>query len=127
MTYQIYYRPDNSAENSRGYVMFDIEYYREQSQTKDKWFSDISCLPCVEGLTHFLKDKFNEDINFDIEEFIKEGTEIQELRGLLYERFNNKPKEDEESREFHYHIFGKVLEKLLNDFANKYKLYINKD
>lgn len=46
------------------------------------------------------------DIDFDFEEFIKEGTEIQELRGLLYERFNNKPKED---------------------FANKYKLYLNKD
>ena len=127
MTYQIYYKPETSAENSRGYVMFDIEYYREQSQTKDKWFSEISCLPCVEGLTHFLKDKFNEDINFDIEEFTKAAIEIQEVRVLLYERFNNKPKEDEESREFHYHIFGKVLEKLLNDFANKYKLYINKD
>ena len=127
MTYQIYYKPETSAENSRGYVMFDIEYYQIPSQTKDKWFSDISCLPCVEGLTHFLKDKFNEDINFDIEEFTKAAIEIQEVRGLLYERFNNKPKEDEESREFHYHIFGKVLEKLLNDFANKYKLYINKD
>ena len=129
MTYQIYYRPDNSAENSRGYVMFDIEYYCEQSQTKDKWFSEIRCLPCVEGNTRFLRDVFEHkiDIDFDFEEFIKEGTEIQELRGLLYEKFNNKPKEYEESREFHYHIFGKVLEKLLNDFANKYKLYINKD
>ena len=38
MIYQIYYRPDNSAENSRGYVMFDIEYYREQSQTKEMVF-----------------------------------------------------------------------------------------
>lgn len=129
MTYQIYYKPENSAENSRGYVMFDIEYYREQSQTKDKWFSEIRCLPCVEGHTRFLRDVFEHkiDIDFDFEEFIKEGTEIQELRGLVYESFNNKPKEDEESREFHYHIFGKVLEKLLNDFANKYKLYLNKD
>lgn len=129
MTYQIYYKPETSAENSRGYVMFDIEYYRKQSQIKDKWFSEIRCLPCVEGNTRFLRDVFEHkiDIDFDFEEFIKEGTEIQELRGLLYERFNNKPKEDEESHEFHYHIFGKVLEKLLNDFANKYKLYINKD
>ena len=129
MTYQIYYKPETSAENSRGYVMFDIEYYRKQSQIKDKWFSEIRCLPCVEGNTRFLRDVFEDkiDIDFDFEEFIKEGTEIQELRGLLYERFNNKPKEDEESREFHYHIFGKVLAKLLNDFANKYKLYINKD
>lgn len=127
MTYQIYYKPETSAENSRGYVMFDIEYYRKQSQIKDKWFSDISCLPCVEGLTHFLKDKFNEDINFDIEEFTKYAIEIQEVRGLLYERFNNAPKENKEANHFHYHIFGETLEKLLNNFADKYGLYINKD
>ena len=127
MTYQIYYKPENSAENSRGYVMFDIEYYCEQSQTKDKWFSEISCLPCVEGLTHFLKDKFTEDINFDIEEFTKAAIEIQEVRGLLYERFNNTPKENKEANHFHYHVFGETLEKLLNNFADKYGLYINKD
>lgn len=127
MTYQIYYKPETSAENSRGYVMFDIEYYQRPSETKDKWFSEIRCLPCVEGLTHFLKDKFNENINFDIEEFIKEGTEIQELRGLLYEMFNNKPKENKEANHFHYHVFGETLEKLLNNFADKYGLYINKD
>ena len=127
MTYQIYYMPKDFTRNSRGYVMFDIEYYREQSQTKDKWFSDISCLPCVEGLTHFLKDKFNEDINFDIEEFTNTAIEIQEVRGLLYERFNNTPKENKEANHFHYHVFGETFEKLLNDFANKYKLYINKD
>ena len=127
MTYQIYYKPSTSAENSRGYIMFDIEYYRKQSQLKDKWFSDISCLPCVEGLTHFLKDKFNEDINFDIEEFTNTAIEIQEVRGLLYERSNNTPKENKEANHFHYHVFGKTLEKLLNNFADKYGLYINKD
>ena len=127
MTYQIYYMPKDFTRNSRGYTMFDIEYYRKQSQTKDKWFSDISCLPCVEGLTHFLKDKFNEDINFDIEEFTKAAIEIQEVRGLLYERFNNTPRENKEANHFHYHVFGETLEKLLNNFADKYGLYINKD
>ena len=127
MTYQIYYMPKDFTRNSRGYVMFDIEYYREQSQTKDKWFSEIRCLPCVEGLTHFLKDKFNEDINFDIEEFSNSAIEIQEVRGLLYERFNNTPRENKEANHFHYHVFGETLEKLLNNFADKYGLYINKD
>ena len=127
MTYQIYYMPKDFTRNSRGYTMFDIEYYKIPSQTKDKWFSDISCLPCVEGLTHFLKDKFNEDINFDIEEFTKAAIEIQEVRGLLYESFNNTPKENKEANHFHYNVFGETLEKLLNNFADKYGLYINKD
>lgn len=29
MTYQIYYMPKNFTRNSRGYTMFDIEYYRQ--------------------------------------------------------------------------------------------------
>ena len=62
-----------------------LEPFCEKSQTKDKWFSEISCLPCVEGHIRFFRDVFEHkiDIDFDFE--------------------------------------------LLNDFANKYKLYINKD
>lgn len=127
MTYQIYYKPENSDENNRGYVMFDIEYYRKQSQTKDKWFSEISCLPCVDGITYFLKDKFHEDINFDYKKFIEDSFIIQEIRGLLYERFDNKPKEDEESNDFHYHVFGDKLEEILRKYCDKYQLYINRD
>lgn len=128
MTYEIYYLPEDSAKNSRGYSMFDIEYYRKQSILgEDKYFSEISCLPCVEGLSRFLKDKLQENINFDIESFIKDATEIQEIRGLLYERYDNSPKESKVSSDFHYHIFGEVLENLLNNFVNKYGLYINKD
>lgn len=128
MTYEIYYLPEDSAKNSRGYTMFDIEYYRKQSvREDDEYFSEISCLTCVEGLTRFLKNKLQENMDFDIESFIKEATEIQEVRGLLYERFDNTPKEFKISSDFHYHVFGEVLENLLNKFADKYELYINRD
>lgn len=128
MTYEIYYLPEDSAKNSRGYTMFDIEYYRKQSvREDDEYFSEISCLTCVEGLARFLKDKLQKNDNFEIESFIKDATEVQEVRGLLYERFDNTPKDFEKSLNFHYHIFGEVLENLLNDFADKYGLFINKD
>ena len=128
MTYEIYYLPEDSAKNSRGYTMFDIEYYRKQSvREDDEYFSEISCLTCVEGLARFLKDKLQENDNFEIESFIKDATEVQEVRGLLYERFDNTPKDFEKSLNFHHHIFGEVLENLLNDFADKYGLFINKD
>ena len=53
--------------------MFDIEYYQKQSEkNKEEWYSEISCLPCIEGLTWFLKDKFNEP-GFDYEQFIKDA------------------------------------------------------
>ena len=32
-----------------------------------------------------------------------------------------------EANHFHYYVFGETLEKLLNNFADKYGLYINKD
>ena len=127
MTYQIYYMSKDSKNNDRDNVMFDIEYYMEKSEVKnDYWFSEIHCLPCVKGIIYFLKDK-QTDSNFDYDEFIELAEEIQEIRGLLYERYNNRPKPYDEANKFHYKFFGKILEEKLETFVNKYNLYINRD
>ena len=130
MTYYLGYT-SKDKQNTRGFVMFDIEYYQKQSEkNKEEWYSEISCLPCVDGLTWFLKDKFNEP-GFDYEQFIKDAYEIQEVRGLLHEHKwegqDNRPKTPKESDNFHYHIFGKVIEKLFDGFAKKYGLWIGRD
>lgn len=122
MTYQIYY----TAKDGRDYVLFDIEYYLEKVYNSEEWNSEIRCLPLVKGISYFIKERLNnKDFNFD--EFIKDATDIQEIRSLLYEQYNNKPKSKSEASNFHYKIFGKILEGMLNDFANKYGLYINRD
>lgn len=127
MTYQIYYMSKDSKNNDRDNVMFDIEYYMSKSEVKnDYWFSEIHCLPRIKGITYFLKDK-QTDTNFDYNEFVNLAEEIQEIRGLLYERYNNRPKPYDEANEFHYKVFGKILEEKLEAFANKYNLYINRD
>lgn len=124
MVYQIYYMTKGS---NRYNVMFDIEYYTDKSEVKnDYWFSELRCLPCVRGMTLFLKDKRNEE-DFNYDEFAELAEEIQEIRGLLYERYNNKPKPYDEARDFHYKVFGKILKEKLETFANKYKLFINID
>jgi hypothetical protein len=134
MTYQIYYIPKGEENNSRGYTLFDIEYYQKQSDkikvcyseiTKD-WYSEIHCLPVVEGIAYFLKDAFS-DKDFIFEDFVKEAGEIQEIRGLLYERYDNKPKPSTDANHFHYHVFGKVLKEKIEKFANKYGLFVNID
>ena len=130
MTYYLRYTP-RDKQNTRGFVMFDIEYYKKQNEkNKEEWYSEISCLPCVDGITMFLKDKFNEP-GFDYEQFIKDAYEIQEVRGLLYEHQwngqNNCPKSSKDADNFHYHIFRKVIEKLFNDFTKKYGMWINID
>lgn len=130
MTYYLGYTP-RDKQNTRGFVMFDIEYYKKQDKkNKEEWYSEISCLPCVDGITMFLKDKFNEP-GFDYEQFIKDAYEIQEVRGLLYEHRwdgqNNYPKSSKDADNFHYHIFRKVIEKLFDDFTKKYGMWINID
>ena len=130
MTYYLGYTP-RDKQNARGFVMFDIEYYKKQNEkNKEEWYNEISCLPCVDGITMFLKDKFNEP-GFDYEQFIKDAYEIQEVRGLLSEHQwngqNNCPKSSKDADNFHYHIFGKVIEKLFDDFTKKYGLWINID
>lgn len=91
-----------------------------------KWHSEIHSLPCVEGLALFLKNSIN-DSHFPLKEFIDDAHEIEELRGLLYEHYENAKATMEEAEEFHYHIFLKILENLIEKFATKYKLHINRD
>lgn len=126
MIYQIYYIPKGEQNSSRGYTLFDIEYYQKQSNSSKDWYSEIHCLPIVEGIAYFLKDALNNK-DFIFEDFIKESDEIQEIRGLLYERYNNKPKSHIDANHFHYHIFGKVLEEKVDAFCNKYGLHVNID
>ena len=130
MTYYLGYTPKDQ-QNTRGVVMFDIEYYTKQSdKDKEEWYSEIHCLPCVDGLTLFLKDKFNEP-GFDYKQFIMDASVIQEVRGLLYEHRwngqNNYPKSYKDAYNFHYHIFSKVIEKLFDDFTKKYGMWIDRD
>lgn len=126
MVYQIYYIPRGEQNNSRGYTLFDIEYYQNQSDITKDWYSEIHCLPMVEGIARFLKDALNNK-DFIFEDFVKDADEIQEIRGLLYERYDNKPKPSIDAHHFHYHIFGKVLKEKIYEFSNKYGLYVNID
>lgn len=126
MVYQIYYIPRGEQNNSRGYTLFDIEYYQNQSDITKDWYSEIHCLPLVEGIARFLKDALNNK-DFIFEDFVKDADEIQEIRGLLYERYDNKPKSSIDAHRFHYHVFGKVLKEKIYEFSNKYGLYVNID
>lgn len=127
MTYQIYYMPKDMEDNGRGFTMFDIEYYEVQSpHEKDKWYSEIHSSPIVEGIVSFLKDR-SQDTSFNWSQFSTDATEIDELRGLLFERYNNLPKNVIESTHFHYHVFGEVIKEKIYHFAEKYGLFVNVD
>lgn len=86
----------------------------------------MQCLPCVKGLSYFLKDKLGED-GFDFQTFVNDGIEIQEIRTVLYEQYDNNPKAGEEADNFHYRVFGKLLKEKLKNFCNKYNCWLNID
>ena len=57
MTYQIYYisKGEKNNNNNRGYTLFDIEYFQKQSDKTKDLYSEIHCLPVVEGIAHLTK------------------------------------------------------------------------
>ena len=98
----------------------------EKVYNSEEWNSEIRCLPLVKGISYFIKERINnKDSNFD--EFIKDATDIQEIRGLLHENWDNRPKPIANARDFHYIVFGKGLDSMLNIFADTYVLRINRD
>ena len=126
MTFQIYYLPKDAKKDHRGYTVFDIEYYLTYGKDKEKWFSEIHCLPCVEGIARFMKDKLTEE-NFDLDGFVAEANFIQEIRAFLYENHNNNPKDEIEADFFHYKIFGDKIKTIFESFCRKYGLELNID
>ena len=128
MTYQINYLDEAT---NKWFCVFDVEYYLTKSEIKeDFWFSEIHVLPILDGFSKFLFNKIYkkyEDNEEKFQEFLDETNQIQELRCLLYERYNNKPKPHKEASEFHYHSFGDILREILESYVKKYGLSLNID
>ena len=88
------------------YTLFDIEYYQAKDKTKkekDCWYSEISCVVCVKGITHFLKDKW------------------------LWETHNNKLCDLDTNSQRHYHVFKPELDEIIKSYCEKYGFSINID
>lgn len=123
MTYYIRYY---TALNNQYYNMFDIEYYMKEWY--DKWHSDLHSNVCADGFAYFLRDRLVDE-RFNFEEFVSDASEIDNIRGLVYEGLgiDNSPKELEDAEEFHYNTFRTILEDKLNEFAEKYGLVVLND
>lgn len=128
MTYQINYLDEKT---NKWFCIFDIEYWEKQSEkNKDLWFSEIHVHHCLDGFSKFLFNeiyKKYEDNEKKLKEFLNDTREIEELRGYLFERYNNQPKPSKEASNFHYHVFGEALEKILNSYIQRYGLSLNID
>lgn len=122
MTFRIYCGED--FINNRGYTMFDIEYYQYRNND-NLWQSELHVLPCVEGIVRYTLSQ-NDNLDFNVEEFIADSEVIQELRRWLWEvdGANNKP---DDKGKLHYGERLQYIETLLNDYAKKYGCYVSRD
>lgn len=123
----IYYINYNT--NGEKYTMFDIEYYlKEFNIEKAERLSEIHCSIIPNGYTHFVADKLREEAfySFNLEEFIQDVNKIDNLRGLLYEFYNNKPRPLLDAKLF-YNEFGEKIKKILTEFVEKYNLTLEVD
>lgn len=124
MVYRINYSPKGETNSNKEHTMFDIEYYETKDERKGEGFSELHTLPIVTGIAYFLRDSFaNKDFNFD--DFVKDAEEIANLQELLLKHYDSKPRELSASYIFHYGVFGPVLQKKINAFAEKYRLLVN--
>lgn len=127
MVYTINYSPKGETNSNKEYTMFDIEYYEVQDEERKKyWYSELHTLPMVTGIAQFIKDSLA-DKDFDFGGFVKDAKEIANLRGLLFEHYDNKLRIHSSSYVFHYGVFRPVLEEKINAFAEKYGLLVNTD
>ena len=111
------------------YTLFDIEYYMAKSETaktEKAWYSELQTCVCVEGLARYLKDNLNKE-GFNLDEFIRDSEQIQELRGWLWETHRNYMEDMETCSKRHYHEFKPELDEIIDTYCKKYGFYINVD
>lgn len=123
----IYYIRYNKEDEK--YTMFDIEYYlKEFNSEKKEWLSEIHVSIIPNGYTRFLADKLREEAfdTFNLEYFIQDVNKIDNLRGLLYECYDNRPRSFSDAKVFQRE-FGEKIKKILTEFVEKYNLSLEVD
>lgn len=121
MVYNINYLSPNDKST---HCMFDIEFYLKKSnELLDLWQTELHSLPIIKGIVKFIDENRE---NIDVDEFIKDATEIQELRGWLHEKHLNRLEQIDVARIRHYD-FLKEFDEIIKKFVNKYGLDLNID
>lgn len=124
MVYQIYFGDRGMKHN----VLFDIEVYLTQDR-KSHWYSEIHSSAFGSAFINYFKsDDMKALLENDVvlSNMIEDSKELEELRGWLYERLDNRPIESSLASKRHKKVLAYVEEKVYA-FADKYNLYINED
>ena len=122
MVYQIYY-----GDKRPGETLFDIEYYltldESKKDTDERWYVELHSSSFISGAVHFICGVLKPELR---EEFIKDCDELEELRGWIWERHNNRLRTLDTAQK-DYAEWGKYIKERIDTFCDKYGLYLNVD
>jgi len=122
MVYQIYYGEKRPRE-----TLFDIEYFltldESKKNTDENWYVELHSISFISGAVHFICDVLKPELR---EEFIKDCDELEELRGWIWERHNNRLRTLDTAQK-DYAEWGKYIKERIDTFCNKYGLKLNVD
>ena len=110
-------------------TLFDIEFYLQKDETikdENNWNSELHCQPLVRGISRFLQEKLKDE-SFNIDEFIKDSEEIQEIRGWLWEKHDNNLLDGKSAKKRHDVEFDPELKEIINTYSKKYGFSITTD
>lgn len=120
MVFQIRWTEDYTKGH---YALFDVEIWETKGVT-NKWYTELRAHSLVEGITRYLMAQ-NDNVNFNVEEFIKDAYEIEELRGWIWEVAFYTIKENN-TQDAHKQKCDYVRNKM-KAFCEKYGCYLNED
>lgn len=119
MVYEIYY-----GDKRPGETLFDIEYYLKINEREnDKWYVELRSSSFISGAINFICDVLKPELR---EQFIRDCSELEELRGWIWEKHKNNPRTRQEASKDRDE-WGKYVEGKIRSFCNKYGLYLNID
>lgn len=122
MVYQIYY-----GDKRPGKTVFDIEYFLALDETKkdtdERWYVELHSTPILSESVRFVRDILKPEL---VDDFIKDCAELEDLRGWIWERHNNRLRTMEDAQRDKTE-WGKYIEERINTFCYKYGLYLNVD
>lgn len=112
--------------------LFDIEWYLALNESNNlsykdnKWYSEISCHTCIKGVSEYLNDNFKKE-KFNLEDFIKDSEVIENIRGWLHEKHNNRYAPIDLASNRHYNEFSPELKSIIENYSNKYGFIVHTD
>lgn len=113
-----------TSKDNRMYKMLELSCEMKQAsfEVEETWYCGLNYMASIEGITHFLKDKFDNDNNFDYESFIQDVQRLETLKQTINDTIVNNPREFNIVESVYKSVYLNRVDYEVEGFVNKYGL-----